>query len=368
MGFYEEFQSEIDKLPFCRGEAQLAQIQAVIAVAEKHGDTDAAIEWYRHLLRAASHQGRFDYELGAFSAMRKFYETDLKYKDLRGLILWYFKWIVERLPEHVEIPLELIDTTFDQMVEFYRREGESLRPVYALKSRCYAFLGKTDDAKKFYELWETTDTAKFDDCPACQTHGKVQYLLDMNQSKEAIEAAAPIIAGEQKCEEVPTATFSRLLMPLLFDGQGELANRMCHFVLRAVRKTPKFTSYFANNVVFLALTGRAHATSRLAKLLLGRGSQQPNSYHRMCAWRAAWVWLMILRNEGTETVVVPRAVVPSGHGQEMPVTEAVELCRNEAFALAQAFDARSGTDHFMPSLQGLHQMLNAPPPAGEDNG
>src|SRR5690242_67442 len=122
MSFYEEFQSEVDKLEFCRGEPLLEQINRVIAVAEKHGDFDAAAEWYQALLRVAEQQGRFDYELSAFSSLRKLYDTQAKFKDLRGLILWYFKWIVDRLPEHVEIPLDMVETVFGQMTEFYKAE------------------------------------------------------------------------------------------------------------------------------------------------------------------------------------------------------------------------------------------------------
>src|SRR4051812_11028420 len=130
--FYPQYQLEIDKLRDKRGEPLLLQIQRVIDVATEHGDLDAAADWYRHLLKQASQQGRFDYELAAFASLRQLYEGHEKFKFLRETLLWYYKWVVERLPEHADISQELIDSTFAQMIQFYKNEGESLRPVYSL--------------------------------------------------------------------------------------------------------------------------------------------------------------------------------------------------------------------------------------------
>lgn len=364
MSFYEEFQTEVDKLEFCRGEALLQQINRVIAVAEKHGDLDAAAEWYQALLRVAEQQGRFDYELSAFSSLRKLYDTQAKFKDLRGMILWYFKWIVDRLPEHVEISLDMVETVFGQMTEFYKAEGESLRPVYSLRCRCYAFLGHKEEAERYYDLWQETDAGTSDDCPACQTDSRVYYLLGLGRAEEAIEAAAPIISGEQRCDEVPTITFSRLLMPLTMDGKVELADRMHQVTVRAVRSTPKFAPHLGQHVVFLTLTGRSMAASRLAKLALGHGTKLPNSYHRLASWRAGWLWLGMLRHEGETAVQLPAGVFPEYAGQLMPIDEAIERCRGEAYALAEAFDRRAGAEQFLPSMNGLQQLLENLPKTG----
>src|SRR5580704_10425690 len=126
-------EKEMPRLKALHGEARMEAVWALAEQASAPERGEEKVEWLKLLLRTASKEARVDYTLRAFSAMRKMYEMDASYVELRKDILWYFKWLVEELPEHADFSKELIDQTFDGMEEFYKACRESLRPVYALR-------------------------------------------------------------------------------------------------------------------------------------------------------------------------------------------------------------------------------------------
>src|SRR5690606_19463211 len=127
---------------------------------------------------------------------------------------------------------------------------------------------------------------------------RVQYFLLSGKPDEAIEAAAPVLAGEQFCEEVPATTFSRLLIPMLLRDELDAAEAMHQAVLRQVRSTPSLLSHLSNHLVYRTLTGRAKESRRLGAITLARGLESANSYNRFSAFRACALWLGILARSG----------------------------------------------------------------------
>lgn len=353
---YQELQKAIDALEYMRGEAAMDQIQKIIAVAEKHNDTDAAAEWTEQLLRIASHLGRLDIELQAFSKLRQLYDSDAKFAYLRDNLLWFYKWIADKVFEHVDVSRAMVENVLHQMQEFYQAEKESLRPVYSIRRDAAIFMGQLAEAEKYHVLFGQTEPGQSDDCPACTTHGEVCYLLGQDKPDEAIKAAAPIFSGEQYCEEVPATTFSRLLMAVLFQGEGETAEAMHRAVVRQIRLVPKLVGYLASHVMYLSLTGRAKLARRIACVLLGRGTQSPNSYVRLSAWRGGWVWAVQLQSAGVQTVRLPALFDPAAP-QGMQVEELAARCRRETLKLTLAYDHRHGNHRFEDSFKKMEEVL-----------
>lgn len=355
--FHERHAKRIEALNGLAGDALFAEMFELAQLAESENEIDATAEWHENVIHYAAQLNRLDFELKSFHELRRLYASGPQYDHLRESILWYFKWVAERLPEHVDIPAELIRTTLDQMEQFYTQHHESLRPVYALRARAEAFMGHLCQAGKYFDLWQTTPFGKSDDCEACELHGLVQYYLHADKPEDAINAAQPIVRGELQCEEVPAATFSRLLVPLLQKNEVELADGLQYAVVRQVRHSPKLISHMANHVVFLSLTGRAIEARRLAGLLLGRGILATNSYDQYASWRAGWIWLSFLAFDGIPRTRLPRAFAPENAGTPMDTLAAAQRCRGETIVLSEKFDARNGTPRFMESVRGLDQFM-----------
>src|SRR4051812_29810803 len=245
--YHDILKRMVERLRTLRGETLLAEIHAVVQTARAHDDGDTAAEFAKHLINASSDEGRLDYEMIGFGQLKDLYQHDARYADLRRDILWYYKWITEHLPEYVEVPAAQIESTFQDMERFYREEKEGLRPVLALRARAAAFMGRDVEAEHYATQWEEAEEQDSDDCPACQTHSRVQLLLDLGRPEEAVEAADPVLRGDQFCEEVPATTFSRLLLPLLLLDRAGEALFLSAVVRRQVRLVPALVGYLADH-------------------------------------------------------------------------------------------------------------------------
>ena len=354
--YYTRLQQAIDRLEHLKAEPMLKEVRSIIELAKANGDGNAVADFARHLIRAASHEGRLDYEMIGFGELQALYERDANYSDLRADLLWYSTGRAERLPEYVDVPAERIDSFLDQMEQFYRAAGEGLRPVYELRCRAAGFMGREEDARRLAELWQATPQAASDNCPACETHSRVQYLLDVGEIPEAIEAARQILEGEQSCEEVPSTTFSRLLIPLLFTtGDPESPLYLASVVRRHVRHTAALLSHLADHVNLLSLVGLFDDARRNLWVLLARSQDAPNDFVRFCAARSAWLCFARMGKAGVDTARFPPRTGGLA-GRTLRTTEAAAHYRARAVALAEAFDRRNGTGRFALRTEAIEKL------------
>ena len=328
----------------------------IIELAKANDDGDAVAEFARHLIEAGSHEGRLDYEMIGFGEMKALYQRDANYADLRSYLLWYYKWVTERLPEYVEVSPAQIESTFSDMERFYAEEKEGVRPILALRrGRRRSWGGRTRRGGTWRE-WEAAPQVESDDCPACQTHSRVQLLLDLDEPVEAAEAAGPVLDGSQSCEEVPATTFSRLLLPMLLLGKAEDALFLSVVTRRQVRLVPKMLSHLADHVTFLSLVGLLDTARRLAIVMVARAEAAPNPFDRFSASRAAWVFLSrFAKDSGRTEIRLPRTEI-GADGRCVAITEAAAHFESRTRELADAFDARHGTPRFAKLVAEAEQL------------
>lgn len=319
--YHDDLKERVDALGALRGEALLRGLREIVTFAKSNGDGDTAASFARHLIEAGSHAGRLDYEMLGFAEMRDLYERDARYADLRDYLLWYYKWVTERLPEYAEVPADQVESTFADMERFYRNEKEGLRPVLALRARAAAFMGQTAEAERQLAAWEAAEKVASDDRAACETHARVQLLLDLGRPVDAIEAAGPVLGGDESCEEVPATTFSRLLLPLLLLGKAEEAVYLSLVVRRQVRLVPKLVGYLADDVILLSALGLFESARRLTVIMAARAAEATNPFDGFQVARAAWVFLSRLAKDpdAKQTIALPRT--PLGNAP-VPVADA----------------------------------------------
>jgi len=357
--YFNQLNAHIESAKAARGEPRLLRIRDVLDFAKAEGDNDTAAEFSRHLIKAANLQARIDYEMIGFGELRALYERNPNFADLRDQVLWYYKWLAEHLPEHVEVPRAQIDAFLDQMEQTYRDEKAGLRPVHEHRCRAAAFMGRRDEAEAHYELWQATPSDQSDDCPACETHAKAHALLSLGRLEEAIDAAEPILAGEQHCEEVPATTFSILLFPLLITGKLEQAVVLHSAVRRQVRHVPKLVGYLADHVLFLSVIGALHVAARHNLIMLARIEDVPNTAYQFAVARAAWVHFARQQKAGRTVADHPRRSDLSPIGEPVPIDRAIAFYQSKARALATAFDARNGTARFADRTTLAERLVDA---------
>lgn len=362
--YFPELKKRIDAVSAAdRGEPVLAALHEVVNFAKAHHDGDTVAEFARRLIKAGSLYGRIDYEMIGFGEVLHLYQTNANFADLRTDVLWYYKWLAEHLPEHLDVPAAQVWSLLDQMEAFYRQEKEGLRPVHALRCRAAAFMGMTDEAKAYYEQWQSAPPGETDDCPACETHANVEALLRFGKLEDALAAAEPILTGQQRCEEVPVTTFSMLLFPMVVAGRTEDAVSMHMFARRAVRHVPKFIGSLADHVMFLSLIDAFVPASRHVFVMLAKAVDVRNDAHRFDVARAAWFYFARAKVAGAEDVLLPRRTPLGREGKPVPVDDAIAHYEAETRALAEAFDRRNGTTRFTERSELLAKLAAAKPPA-----
>ena len=348
--YYSQLEQLISSLEHCEGEALLKRMCDIIDLSKAQSDTDATAEFAKHLIQASNHFGRFDYEMRAFGELRLLYKQYERLADLRKDVIWYYKWIAERVPEHVEVPKQKVFELLDQMEEFYKEEEAGLRPVHSMRYRAASFMGLKEEAEYYFNLWQHEQEDETDDCPACTTHQIVQFLLEQGQPQKALEVAKPILDGTLSCEEVPAITASRLLVPLWAADRSEEALTFSLMVRRQVRKVPKLLAYLADHVVFLTALGVLDLARRYNYIMLARSDGMSNSADLFTIYRAAWIFFAVQSKFDNRQVAVSQRCELGRMGKTIPVKDAAAWCEKKTRDIARRFDERNGTDRFTERL------------------
>lgn len=352
-------QREIARLQTLRGEARLAAMWHAAQHLATEGDVDEQIVWLKGLMEGASDESRIDYTLQAFGELRRIYDSDARYADLRPRILWYFKWLVEKLPEYADVPLETIERVFAEMESFYSISRESPRPIYEL--RCYAAvrMGRKDEAAEWYEKWQSSPHGKSDDCAACELDRQIAYLLSCERREEAMQVAEPVFRGKVFCNDTPK-TYTRLLGPALASDRKRLALVLLHITRRLVRQTPSLLAALAAQTVFRLTAGQFDRSRRFALLALRRALAATSDMDRYSTYRSCGLWAALAVLAGQHQFTLPRRLMPAqpanaaGH---VGLAEAASLCFAEASAIAARLDQRNGTTTFVDQLNEIESTI-----------
>ena len=217
-------------------------------------------------------------------------------------------------------------------------------------------MGRADEARRYMAEWEEAPQVESDDCPACQTHSRVQLLLDLDEPVEAAEAAGPVLDGSQSCEEVPATTFSRLLLPMLLLGKAEDALFLSVVTRRQVRLVPKMLSHLADHVTFLSLVGLLDTARRLALVMVARAEVGPTRSTASARAGPRGCSCPGSRRTAAARRSACRGRRSAADGRCVAITEAAAHFESRTRELADVFDARHGTPRFAKLVAEAEQL------------
>lgn len=351
-------EAEGERIDRLRGQARLEAMWNVIGRLGSEGSLDAEIEWLIIILDSASHEASLDYTFRAFSELRRIYATDSRYADLREHVLWYYKWLVDALPYHADIPMQTIEQVFADMEACYRTEGESLRPVYSLRCQASILMGQRDQAPLWYEKWENEPEGKSDDCQACTLDRKILYMLEFDRFDEALTIAEPLLSGEIYCNDTPTS-LTRLVGPALHLQNEELAAWLLRTTVRSVRRVPSMLSALAAHVPYTLMLGAGTRSFRLLLVALRRVRDVQNDIHRFNVYRACGLWAALALLGGIRDRYVPLRLLPGSTGLsgQADLPQVASLCFDEAQRIALRLDHRNQTTRYIERLRDMEQTI-----------
>ncbi|MDF5758272.1 tetratricopeptide repeat protein [Spongiactinospora sp. TRM90649] len=252
-------------------------------------------------------------------------------------LLWQFKWIISDMTRFPEIPLRRAQDALAEMERRYQESGFGLHAVYA--QRCYLaqHIGDQAAADEWFHRWVTTPRDALSDCEGCDPSGKVWHLAWMGRDEEAVELAAPVVAGDLTCHVQPQGILTRLLLPYLRTERFAEAVGAHRRAYRIVTGDANYVDDFGDHIEFCALTGneaRGLEILQRESPLLDRAAS-PRAAMRFAS--AAGLLMRRLEEIGHGDAVVRR---PDG---DLTVHELRPRMEATARDLAARFDARNGT-------------------------
>jgi hypothetical protein len=367
----EELMARADEL--ADGPGRLALIEEAVRLADTHQDLGLGFELRGDLIRTATFSGYPEKSLVAFSWRlaqcdrdpRRFSEYDL---------LWEYKWVTDSLAAFPQITRGQIDDALTDMARRYERCGLGLQPVHKL--RCLLALDMQDlaEARAHYRAWKRAGRDGGSDCLACEHNHEVKYFLATGQDDKALQTAGPILAGPLRCAEIPHATLSLVLFPLLRQGRPGEAMAHHHRGYRLVAGNRKFVGEAGKHLTFLALTDNLARAVKLFEKHLAWAVETRDLLLRFDFYLAARFLLerVAEAGEGALKLRLPASFPAHQEGGRYEVAALAAWFEAALGELAGRFDARNGNDGFARRLheaRGWKEWVTPFPlkPARSDN-
>lgn len=347
---------------------QIPLLEEAIRIADAHLDDEFAYELRLELVEAGSLGGMQDRALIAFAWCLAYKDrTEPGWDDWD--LLWKYKWIMGALPDFPAISRQQIDAAFADMEKRFTAAGFGPKSVYQLRSTIARDMGDADGSAKWAKLWKAAPNDGLADCRACQTHADVVNLLAKNKLDAALKKAVPITTGRQSCAEVPISTYARLLLPLVNAGDLAQAYDFHRRKYSATTRNPDFLHEIGYHISFMAITGNTKTAVRLLESRLPWAAVEPNSHRRFIFFLGARLLMLRLLGDGTKELrlKLPEQFATESKATRRPTQELADFFLNEATALASAFNARNGNEHYTKLLReheafAKHFTTYEPPP------
>jgi tetratricopeptide (TPR) repeat protein len=256
--------------------------------------------------------------------------------DRHGLF-WSFKWMISGLADFPTVPAEQIDRTLADMERRYALAGNGANAVAMSRFQWERARG-TAATPSAYDAWVATPRDDFSQCEACEPGDRAAYLFEVGRFDEGIRLLEQVLATSPTCATEPGDMLSHLQLAYLETGDADKAATTHRRGLRHLDNGVAMEGPQGRHIQFLARTGNTErALTRLVEHqdhLLTADSPRDR--------------LSFLLSVGAAT-----SLLAAEHGdrrlalREVPASTVAELdawIRHEATTLAEAFDARNGTD------------------------
>ncbi|GIE92232.1 tetratricopeptide repeat protein [Actinoplanes regularis] len=331
---------EAHDLPY--GAAQIALVEQVLRYADGAGDP--ALAFYTRLFATTAYiyGGESVKAFATFSwCVSDFDRNPQPYHERwTHNLLWLFKTMISALTKFPEIPLARTYAVLDDMERRYRESGHGMQPVYKHRYLVASHIGAAEEAHSWFEKWRAAPRTELSDCEGCDPTTLVWHLNDRGSYDEAVELAAPVLAGRLNCTEQPQSILSELMVSYVQSGrpaEAADAHRRSYLVERGNLAD---LAGIGDHILFCARTGNEARGLEILQRHIDWLDRAPSPSAGM-SFAAAGVALL-------------RRLVALDHGDTLirrtgreEITAAALADELAAYAteLARRFDARNGTDH-----------------------
>lgn len=352
--------SRVRGLPYGAARTQAAEQQARLVEAE--GPDQALAYALSVLVESYVWNGEVEKAYLPFTRAVRWYDEHPEHFDAQDVhaLFWSFKWMVGHLADFPSVPAAQIDATLEDMERRYAVAGHG-RDAVAFQRFAWARARGAADVDALYEEWVRTPRDDFSQCRACDPGDRVVFLVERGDVDEAVRLAEETIAAGETCATEPADMLSTIALVHLDAGRAAAAVSAHRRAVAALADSQSDMAG-ARGERFELLARGGHPARALRAL-----AQDAHLMRQADTPRDVFSYLTSVV-AGTSALLVSHPDLPV-ELDDVPVTDVATLhawANAQAAELAQAFDARNGTDRFARLLARANEARPAPVPLDLD--
>jgi tetratricopeptide (TPR) repeat protein len=325
-------------------EAKVAALERAVEAADAVGDPELVNYALSGLVDAYEFSRDSTRLLVPFARLLRGFDSQPEHFDayLTRSLYWTFKWIVDKMIEQPDVPLESIEHWLEEMRRRYAEAGYSMHAPAAYEMQLAYHVGDYDRVARAIEALGAAEEDEMSDCTACQytSLAAIVFYAEEDSADAAMEMLEPVLAGEHTCAHEPHYGLALSLLPLVELDRADEARANHLRGYQMCRGKEDMVAMIALHVEFCALTGNEHRAveilaehARFFDLDLGVRDRQ----------RLLEVAVLTCRR--LTALGFADTAVPGPGGGEWTAASLHEWAEAQRVAVCARFDARNGNDH-----------------------
>lgn len=355
MGKFNEqkYYQEYDQLP--HGELAIAYLHDAIREADEVEDYDWQLDLRSELMSECNFYSDALEIYVIMPQMLKIYdEHTLQFgkNQHTNNVLWHYKWLLENSTDFYQISIEQFEGLAEDFKTRCLGEGYSLRTYYSSMFSFYKYID-WEKAEGSYQqfLKETRDSLS--DCPACERHREVEYLLNCDDLERAKQRARDLFNRKMSCKEVPEFTygiFLRYYNRKLCIGERDYerdAFTCCDQVVKSIRFRKIASDFSGDVLLYYSLTDSKKALDWFKQYWSCHESDRNPLSRLYFALGMTHFWKQLQAKESTYRMKLPSSFPLYREDGVYDLAKLREYYETEALSCARKLDERNGTSYFL---------------------
>ena len=331
-------------------EAKVAALERAVEAADAVGDPELINYALNGLVDAYEFSRDSTRLLVPFARLLRNFDSKPEHFDayLTRSLYWTFKWIVDKMIEQPDVPLESIEHWLQEMRRRYAEAGYSMHAPAAYEMQLAYHVGDYDRVAAAIEALGEAEEDDMSDCTACQytSLATIVFYAEEDSADAAMEMLEPVLSGEHTCAHEPHYGLALSLLPLVELGRGDEARANHLRGYQMCKGKEDMVHMWTLHVEFCALTGNEHRAveiladhARFYDLDLGVRDRQ-----RLMEVTVLTCRRLKALGFADNAMPGPTGTPPPGGGQWTAAT-LHDWAEAERRAICARFDARNGNAH-----------------------
>lgn len=334
-------QTEQDFAELERGEARMAAMRDAIREADRQQDSRWRFQFRYDYLEESIFSGDRYSALIVFPELLKLYDdTPILYEDAAYAhnLLVCFRWIVEAAPEFPQISREQIDGYFREFKKRLRQQGKSLSIYYQKRCLFYMHVDRNIAAMCFYRFLEE-ELDDISDGRSFYHEQQVEYYLSIGEEEKALKAAAPVLDGSIRSDNVPQLMRAEFARYYTSKSDFDKAMQYAKPIERIVDGNPYYHDLLGTLLTLYSVCEPKRAVELFNRNYTAFAASKNPWLRMLFAIGAAHLFAQVKQHPELQAEI---HVPYTGSVQELG-----EQMAHTAADYAAKFDARNGTDDYM---------------------